>query len=55
MVKEQEKAEKERYAVIEIATQTSPVLYDSETEQQLDVMQALKQILNTLEKLKGLL
>lgn len=55
MKQEEKKTEKERYTIVNVATQTSPALYDSETEQQLDIMEALKQILNTLEKLKGLL
>ena len=53
MAKEEGKSKKEKWRVTEIATQTQPVIMDDE-DNQLDVVQALKEILNNQEILKKL-
>lgn len=54
MAKEETKEEKpkERFVVGEIATQTAPVILDTETEEQYTEMTALAKILNTLTKVE---
>ena len=48
MAKEEKK---QKYAVVEIATQTAPVILDNETEERHTIETALAKILNKLEEL----
>jgi len=57
MTKEEKKTKekKEIWVVGEVPTQTTPVVVNTATEEQLDIHLALARVLNDLEKLKKLL
>lgn len=52
IAEKESKKKKDRYTISEIATQTEPVIVDTNTEDQLSVMAFLAKIGNELEKIK---
>jgi hypothetical protein len=55
MAEEKEKTKKELYIVGEVATQTSPVIVNTKTEETYRVEAAIAKLMNDVEELKGLL
>ena len=55
MVEENKKQEekKQRYEVIEVSTQSVPMIHDAETNEQFDVSIAVCKILNGIEEIKN--
>lgn len=49
---EKKEEKKEKYVVSEVATQTSPVILNTENKEQMDVTTAIAKLLNDVEYIK---